>query len=146
MKTAQAIFGALAAAVGLAAVVTFYDEFMPGTQMPPHPNEAAEKGDLLTPALRSRTTLPRCRSPFIPRRRIQSRKTLPPHQQSTATESEPRPATPRSSLRALPQLCPRVLSPSTFAPNMAAIASISCADIMQCGNASIEKGGNDRRP
>jgi hypothetical protein len=29
--------------VGLAAVVTFYDEFMPGTQMPPHPNEAAEK-------------------------------------------------------------------------------------------------------
>jgi hypothetical protein len=50
MKTAQAIFGALAAAVGLAAVVTFYDEFMPGTQMPPHPNEAAEKGDLLTPA------------------------------------------------------------------------------------------------
>ena len=50
MKTAQAIFGALAAAVGLAAVVTFYDEFMPGTQMPPHPNEAAERGDLLTPA------------------------------------------------------------------------------------------------
>jgi hypothetical protein len=50
MKTAPAIFGALAAAVGLAAVVTFYDEFMPGTQMPPHPNEAAEKGDLLTPA------------------------------------------------------------------------------------------------
>jgi hypothetical protein len=50
MKTAQAIFGALAAAVGLAAVVTFYDEFMPGTQMPPHPNEAAQKGDLLTAA------------------------------------------------------------------------------------------------
>ena len=50
MKTAQAIFGALAAAVGLAAVVTFFDEFMPGSQMPPHPNEAAEKGDLLTPA------------------------------------------------------------------------------------------------
>ena len=50
MKTAQAIFGALVAALGLAAFVTFYDEFVPGTQMPPHPNEAAEKGDLLTPA------------------------------------------------------------------------------------------------
>jgi hypothetical protein len=50
MKTAPAIFGALAAAVGLAAVVTFYDEIMPGTQTPPHPNEAAQNGDLLTPA------------------------------------------------------------------------------------------------
>jgi hypothetical protein len=50
MKTAHAIFGALATAVGLAAAVTFYDEFVPGTQMPPHPNEAAEKGDLLTSA------------------------------------------------------------------------------------------------
>jgi hypothetical protein len=50
MKTAQAIFGALAAALGLAAVVTFYDEIMPGAQTPPHPNEAAQNGDSLTPA------------------------------------------------------------------------------------------------
>jgi hypothetical protein len=50
MKIAQAMFGALAAALGLAAVVTFNDEIMPGTQTPPHPNEAAQNGDLLTPA------------------------------------------------------------------------------------------------
>jgi hypothetical protein len=117
MKTAQAIFGALAAAVGLAAVVTFYDEFLPGTQMPPHPNEAAEKGDLWTPASSIAHDFAVCRSPFIPRRRVQSRKTLlccrspfvrPPQcahrrysprwgrrRHTTATESEPRPATPR---------------------------------------------------
>ena len=45
MKTAHAIFGALAAALGLAAVVTFYDEF----QTPPRTLEAAQ-GDSLTPA------------------------------------------------------------------------------------------------
>jgi hypothetical protein len=50
MKIAQAMFGALAAALGLAAVVTFNDEIMPGTQTPPYPNEAAQNGDLLTPA------------------------------------------------------------------------------------------------
>ena len=118
MKTAQAIFGALAAAVGLAAVVTFYDEFMPGTQMPPHPNEAAEKGDLLTPAssiAHDFAALPKSvhttstssisqNSAVLPK----SVRTVPvvrastlqpplgaPPQQSTATESEPRPATPR---------------------------------------------------
>jgi hypothetical protein len=67
MKTAQAIFGALAAALGLAAVVTFYDDFMRGTQMPPHPNEAPEKGDLLTPAssiAHDFAALPTCGSGF----------------------------------------------------------------------------------
>jgi len=109
MKTAQAIFGALAAAVGLAAVVTFYDEFMPGTQMPPHPNEAAEKGDLLTPArsiAHDFAALPKSvhttstnsisqDSAVLPK----SVRTVPVVRastlQSTATESEPRPATPR---------------------------------------------------
>jgi hypothetical protein len=38
MKSAQAIFGAIVAALGFAAFVTFYDEFKPGTQ-----NTAASK-------------------------------------------------------------------------------------------------------
>ena len=50
MKSAQAIFGAIVAALGFAAFVTFYDEFKPGTQTPPPPNEAAQKADSLTPA------------------------------------------------------------------------------------------------
>jgi hypothetical protein len=50
MKTAHAIFGAVVAAFGVAAFVTFYDEFKPGTQTPPDPNAAAQKTDSLTPA------------------------------------------------------------------------------------------------
>ena len=50
MKIAQAMFGALAAALGLAAVVTFYDEIMLGTQTPPHPKRGGTEGGLLTPA------------------------------------------------------------------------------------------------
>ena len=50
MKSAQAIFGAIVAALGFAAFVTFYDEFKPGTQTPPPPNEAAQKADSLMPA------------------------------------------------------------------------------------------------
>ena len=50
MKTAHAIFGAVVAAFGVAAFVTFYDEFKLGTQTPPHPNAAAQKSDPLTPA------------------------------------------------------------------------------------------------
>jgi hypothetical protein len=50
MKTAHAIFGAVVAAFGVAAFVTFYDEFKLGTQTPPHPNAAAQKSDSLTPA------------------------------------------------------------------------------------------------
>jgi hypothetical protein len=50
MKTAHAIFGAVVAAFGVAAFVTFYDEFKLGTQTPPHPNAAAQKADSLTPA------------------------------------------------------------------------------------------------
>ena len=46
MKTAHAIFGAVVAAFGVAAFVTFYDEFKLGT----HPNTAAQKSDSLTPA------------------------------------------------------------------------------------------------
>jgi hypothetical protein len=49
MKSAQAIFGAIVAALGFAAFVTFYDEFKPGIQTPPPPNEAAQKADSLTP-------------------------------------------------------------------------------------------------
>src|SRR6478736_4364269 len=50
MKSAQAIFGAIVAALGFAAFVTFYDGFKPGTQTPPPSNEAAQKADSLTPA------------------------------------------------------------------------------------------------
>ena len=50
MKTAQAISGAVVAALGLAAFVTFYDEFKSHTQTPLHPNEAAKKAESLTPA------------------------------------------------------------------------------------------------
>jgi hypothetical protein len=50
MKTAHAIFGAVVAAFGVAAFVTFYDDFKPGTQIPPDPNAAAQKSDSLTPA------------------------------------------------------------------------------------------------
>ena len=50
MKTAHAIFGAVVVAFGVAAFVTFYDEFKLGTQTPPHPNAAAQKSDSLTPA------------------------------------------------------------------------------------------------
>ena len=50
MKTAQAIFGALVAALGLAVFVTFYDVLKPDTQTTPHPNEAAQKAESLTPA------------------------------------------------------------------------------------------------
>jgi hypothetical protein len=118
MKIAQAMFGALAAALGLAAVVTFYDEIMLGTQTPPHPNEAAQKGDLLTPAssiAHDFAVLPKFvhatptssiseDSAVLPK----SVRTVPvvrgstpqpalgaPPQQSTAMESEPRPATAR---------------------------------------------------
>jgi hypothetical protein len=118
VKTAQAIFGALAAAVGLAAVVTFYDEFVPGTQMLPHPNEAAEKGDLLTPASsiahdfavlpkfvhttptssisQDSAVLPKSvRTVAVVRASTLQPALGAPPPQSTATESEPRPATPR---------------------------------------------------
>ena len=118
MKIAQAMFGALAAALGLAAVVTFYDEFMPGTQTPPRTIEAAQNGDLLTPANsiahdfavlpKSVHTTPTSSisqdSAVLPK----SVRTVPvvrgstlqpalgtPPQQSTAMESEPRPATAR---------------------------------------------------
>ena len=50
MTTPQAIFGALVAALGLAAFVTFYDKFKPAPQTPLHANEAAQKADTLTPA------------------------------------------------------------------------------------------------
>jgi len=50
MKSAQAIFGAIVAALGFAAFVTFYDEFKPGTHTPPPQNEAAQEADSLTPA------------------------------------------------------------------------------------------------
>ena len=50
MKTAHAIFGAVVAAFGVAAFVTFYVDFKPGTQIPPDPNAAAQKSDSLTPA------------------------------------------------------------------------------------------------
>jgi hypothetical protein len=48
MKSAQAIFGAIAAAIGLAAFVTVYDELKPGTQTPPPPSKAAQKANSLT--------------------------------------------------------------------------------------------------
>ena len=50
MKSAQVIFGAIVAALGFAAFVTFYDQFKPGTQTPPPPNEATQKADSLMPA------------------------------------------------------------------------------------------------
>jgi hypothetical protein len=50
MKSAQAIFGAIVAALGLAAFVTVYDELKPGTQTPPPPNKGAQKANSLTPA------------------------------------------------------------------------------------------------
>jgi hypothetical protein len=50
MKTPQAIFSALVAALALAAFVAFYDSYKPDTEMARHANEAAEKTDLLTPA------------------------------------------------------------------------------------------------
>jgi hypothetical protein len=50
MKSAQAIFGAIVAALGLAAFVTVYDELKPGTQTPPPPSKGAQKADSLTPA------------------------------------------------------------------------------------------------
>jgi hypothetical protein len=50
MKTAQAIFGAVVAALGLAAFVTFYDVFKPDTQATRHQNETSQKAESLTPA------------------------------------------------------------------------------------------------
>jgi hypothetical protein len=50
MKFAQAIFGAIVAAVGIAAFVTFYDEFKPGSPNLSPPNEASQTADSLTPA------------------------------------------------------------------------------------------------
>ena len=52
MKTSQAIFSALVAALALAlaAFVAFYDSYKPDTEMTRHANEVAEKTDLLTPA------------------------------------------------------------------------------------------------
>ena len=50
MRAAQAIFGAVVAAFGVVAFVTFYDEFKPRPQTPAHPNAAAQKVDSLTPA------------------------------------------------------------------------------------------------
>ena len=161
MKSAQAICGAIVAALGFAAFVTFYDEFKPGTQTPPPPNEAymtpansiahdfavlpkslhttpltsiaQELADLpksvhTVPVGRGSTLLPRYRrrrnkrSPPRPRRRC-SRLALP-------------------LIRPIPQRCPLTLNPSTSALAMAAIVSISCADTMPCGNASIVRGGN----
>jgi hypothetical protein len=48
--SAQAIFGAIVAALGFAAFVTFYHEFKPGTLTPPPQNEAEKKADSLSPA------------------------------------------------------------------------------------------------
>ena len=113
MKTAQAIFGALAAAVGLAAVVTFYDEF----QTPPRTIEAAQ-GDSLTPAnsiahdfavlpkfvhitptssiSQDSAVLPKSvrTVPVVRASTLQPALGAPP-QQPAATEPEPRPATAR---------------------------------------------------
>ena len=52
MKTSQAIFSALVAALALAlaAFVAFYDSYKSDTEMARHANAAAEKTDLLTPA------------------------------------------------------------------------------------------------
>ena len=50
MKTPQAIFGALVAALALAAFITFNDNSRPDTQTAPYANEVAEKMHLLTPA------------------------------------------------------------------------------------------------
>jgi hypothetical protein len=50
MKTAHAILGAVVAAFGGAAFVTFYDEFKPRPQTSPHPNAAAQTANSLTPA------------------------------------------------------------------------------------------------
>jgi len=50
MKTSQAIFSALVAALALAAFVAFYDSYKPDTKIARHANEVAEKTDLLTPA------------------------------------------------------------------------------------------------
>src|SRR6516164_902138 len=50
MRAAQAIFGAVVAAFGVVAFVTFYDEFKPRPQTPAHPNAAAQKVESLTPA------------------------------------------------------------------------------------------------
>jgi hypothetical protein len=118
MKTAQAIFGALAAALGLAAVVTFDDDCMLGTQTPPHPNEAAQEGDSLTPASsiahdfaalpkfvhttptssisQDPAVLPKSvhTVPVVRGSTLQPALGAPP-QQSIAMESEPRPATAR---------------------------------------------------
>jgi hypothetical protein len=48
MKFAQTVFGAIVTALGIAAFVTFYAEFTPGTQRPP--SEASQMADSLTPA------------------------------------------------------------------------------------------------
>jgi hypothetical protein len=50
MKTPQAIFMALLAALALPAFLAFYDSYKPDTEMARHANEAPEKTDLLTPA------------------------------------------------------------------------------------------------
>jgi len=50
MKTPQAIFMALVAALALAAFVAFYGSYKPDTEMARYANDAAEKTDLLTPA------------------------------------------------------------------------------------------------
>jgi hypothetical protein len=50
MKFAHTIFGAIVAAVGIAAFATFYDEFKPGGLNPSPPNEASQTADSLTPA------------------------------------------------------------------------------------------------
>jgi hypothetical protein len=50
MKTPQAIFMALLAALALAAFLAFYDSYKPDTEMARYANEAPEKTDLLTPA------------------------------------------------------------------------------------------------
>jgi hypothetical protein len=49
MKTTQAICGAVVAALGLAALLTFYDEFKSSTQTPLH-SKAVQKAESLTPA------------------------------------------------------------------------------------------------
>ncbi len=50
MKISRTIFGALVAALLLAAFVAFYDKFKQEPQTPPHANEAAQKTDSLTSA------------------------------------------------------------------------------------------------
>jgi hypothetical protein len=168
MKPAQAIFGAIVAALGLAAFVTVYDELKPSTQTPPPPNEAAQKANSLTPAnsiARDFAVLPKSLH-TTPATSIaqeladlpKSVHTVPVGRGSTLLPRHRRRRNKRSPLRPrrrcsrlalplirpIPQRCPLTLNPSTSARAMAAIVSTSCADTMPCGNASIARAGNER--